>query len=225
MLRRTCQEGGLSHERSQIHMVSPRRLAGGRACFPARACGRHAAGPDGAVQRRHDLDSHRPWRLQSPRRREQVRHSPGEQRFQLGNLGLPGGTGVAASGFATASDASSCAGAGPGPCPDPAQCEAIFAVGLLGHGCPRRRSGPRVGEHELQGVSLSWRPLVRQDQTRSVHVGIGRQGAGQPRRPQQALLIAGLDVAGASHRAAFQDLLSIPGRHGRCRLLVTGFVG
>ena len=223
MLRRTRHEGGLSHERSQIRMVSARRVAGGRACFPARPCGRHSAGPDSAVQRWHDLDSHRPWRLQPPRRREQVRHFPGEHRFQLGNLGLPGGTGFPASGFTPASDASSCAG--PGPCTDPAQCEALFAVGLLGHGCPRRRSGPRLGEHQLQGVSLPGRPLVRQDQTRSVHVGIGRQGAGQPRRPQQALLIAGLAVAGASHRAAFQDLLSIPGRHDRCRLLVTGFVG
>jgi len=224
MRRCTCQEGGLSHERSQIRMVSPRRVAGGRACFPAGACGRHSAGPDSAVQRRHDLDSHWPGRLQPPRRREQVRHFPGEQRFQLGNLGLPGGTGFAASGVTTASDASSCAGSCAGP--DPAQCESLFAVGLLGHGCPRRRSGPRLGEHELQGVSLPWRPLVRQDQTRSVHVGIGRQGAGQPRRPQQALLIAGpgrcwREPPGGFSGPAEHPLL----RRDRCRLLVTGSVG
>jgi hypothetical protein len=53
-------------------------------------------------------------------------------------------------------------------------------------GC-RWRSGPSLGEYELEGLPLPWNQVLRQDQARRIHDRSGGEGGWQSCRPRKGL--------------------------------------
>jgi hypothetical protein len=85
----------------------------------------------------------------------------------------------------------------------------------------RRRPRPGVGQQQQQGLPLSGRPLVRQDQEWRLYVGSRCESAGQPSRSRQDLSVA-LTSPGAAARRPWpinQPADSGRGAAGAARLI------